>query len=741
MVLQIPGVKGPNVSFATQTKIGAAQIKFRKPCSTLRGWLKGSAAFAAAGVAILLLFGSGCGGGSSSSSSITLSGTVYQGAVSAATVIAFAVNTRTGLNGAPLGAATTAGDGSFVLILRPAYPAPIRLTASGGSFLSEMNGATIGTPGSISALIASPATSFSGISINPLSEFVSSLTIGNLTVPGTTFGAAQSSAISKIELLYGLAADPATILPDYIASGVGTSAGNMGLALGALINEDQYLCPAAPGALVTALSADIEDGVFDGARFGTAIPYCGGALSAIAGTAQFEDALSGLPQLSLIPTAFAFGGTGNILTANGVANVALDGTMVYPLTPLATINSGLSFAAPPTVNQFANPQSALMNSARQNAAAVRLESGEVLIAGGLEGMTETLATSELYLPTGNLFANPQSATMKAARSFATGTLLPNGNVLIAGGTTTLPHALSTSELYIAADNCFAGQAATPCASIPAPPLMNQARQLATANRLPNGKILIAGGNDGSGNLRTCELYDPANNCFAGNAEPQCALARPLMNSPRDAAASVLLPNGKVLIAGGLRTSDAVASTELYNPALNCFAGVAGTPCEAETSPAMNVARLLASAVLLPNNQVLIAGGFNVTDGILSSTELYDPMNNCFAGNAGTPCAGLTRPTMQTARESATITLLPNGNVLIAGGIGNGGGSLASTELYDTQNNCFAGNPGTPCSGELAPAMTAARANASAALLTNGKVLIAGGSQETNTLSSTDLYTP
>ena len=45
-------------------------------------------------------------------------------------------------------------------------------------------------------------------------------------------------------------------------------------------------------------------------------------------------AMSGLNQLDTVTRAFAFGGTGNILTANGVADVALDGSEVYPSSPL-----------------------------------------------------------------------------------------------------------------------------------------------------------------------------------------------------------------------------------------------------------------------------------------------------------------------------------------------------------------------------------------------------------------------
>ena len=432
---------------------------------------------------------------------------------------------------------------------------------------------------------------------------------------------------------------------------------------------------------------------------GASISYCGSALSALAGITQFQDALSGLQQLASVTQAFDFGGTGNILTINGVANVALDGTQVYPLAPPAAIDAAISNAAPSSVNQFANPQTAAMNAERQNAVGTRLTNGMVLIAGGLNP-AGILSSTDLYNPNTNSFANPQSATMSSARAYATATLLPNGNVLIMGGSAKLPSALSSSDLYIAKLNCFAGEKGTPCAVQAPPPAVNEGRDLATANLLPNGKVLIAGGNDGFGNINSCDLYDPVKNCFAGNAGTACAAQKqPFMNRARDVATATLLPNGKVLVAGGFSVADATNTTELYDTANNCFAGVPGTPCQTQSAPSMKVARFLASAVLLPNGKVLIAGGFNVADGVLATAELYDPANNCFAGNPGTRCAGQTTPSMNVARQAASITLLPNGKVLIAGG-SDTTKSLSSTELYDPVNNCFAGNTGTACANRL-----------------------------------------
>ena len=190
-----------------------------------------------------------------------------------------------------------------------------------------------------------------------------------------------------------------------------------------------------------------------------------------------------------------------------------------------------------------------------------------------------------------------------------------------------------------------------------------------------------------------------------------------MNIARRSATATLLPNGKVLIAGGADINgDAFAGTELYDPASNSFA-TSGTAT-------MNVARYRATATLLSNNKVLIAGGEDSNGAALGSTELYDPITNSFAAS-GTA-------TMNIARGTATATLLPNGKVLIAGGFG-AIGDLASTELYDPASNSFA-TSGTPT-------MSSNRYGATATLLPNGLVLIAGGTDISGPVTSTDLYDP
>jgi N-acetylneuraminic acid mutarotase len=179
---------------------------------------------------------------------------------------------------------------------------------------------------------------------------------------------------------------------------------------------------------------------------------------------------------------------------------------------------------------------------------------------------------------------------------------------------------------------------------------------------------------------------------------------------RSGASAVLLDNGKVLVAGG--TTD--RTCELYDPASGTWSTTASLVLFSSQGQ---------TATLMNDGKVLVVGGFNAT--ALKTAQLYDPDTETWSlsGSIATP------------RFHHTATLLTDGKVLIAGGQDNNLRELASTELYD---------PATGSWTTVSP-LVKARGYHVATLLLDGKVLVAGGTIAAGgigkELASAELYDP
>jgi hypothetical protein len=210
----------------------------------------------------------------------------------------------------------------------------------------------------------------------------------------------------------------------------------------------------------------------------------------------------------------------------------------------------------------------------------------------------------------------------------------------------------------------------------------------TATLLPNGKVLVAGGYDGANYLNSCELYDPSSGTWSSTGS---------MASHRMAHTATLLPNGKVLVAGGYNGSYYESDCEIYDPSSGTWVG----------TYSMAFGREHHTATLLQNGKVLVAGGFGGGLGgqFWNTCEIYDPVFETWS----------TTNYMQNARDLHTATLLPDGKVLVTGGYSNGS-FFNGAELYDPVSETWS-NTGS---------MAHAREAHTATLLPDGKVLVTGG---------------
>ncbi len=344
-----------------------------------------------------------------------------------------------------------------------------------------------------------------------------------------------------------------------------------------------------------------------------------------------------------------------------------------------------------------------VSSARWGQTVTLLNNGKVLVVGG-SGSSGVLCEAELYDPATGTWTPTSSPN--AARMNHTATLLPNGKVMVAGGTDG-SSVLSSTELYDPTDGSWTTVDG-----------LNTARCYHTATLLGNGEVLVTGGEDISGNSSTkCELYDPATGYWTVSKGNHLLSARYMHTA-------TLLPDGRVLVAGGFSTPNTIlSSAELYTPG---GSGLLWLPASD-----MGAARDGHTATLLPNGTVLVAGGLG--PGVLNSSEYYTPDS----GEGTWTVTG----SLNQGRCASTAALLPNGTVLVTGGSIYEGvleESLSSAELYDPNNN---GGTWTT-TGSL----NNSRSHHTATLLANGQMLVVGGYEPTLfggpvPLSSTELYDP
>jgi WD40 repeat protein len=339
-----------------------------------------------------------------------------------------------------------------------------------------------------------------------------------------------------------------------------------------------------------------------------------------------------------------------------------------------------------------------MGLARSRHTATVLPDERVLVAGGLTGSLANLGTTraaELYDPVTGTWSF--TGTMTTARSRHTAILLPDGNVLVAGGRDG-NLATAAAELF---DVSVGVWTQTGHLNIP--------RDSHTATLLVDGRVLVTGGlsgGDGRDNPaeKTAEIYDPGTGAWT---------VADHMAHPRWGHTATLLADGTVLVAGGTSPAgDGVYTvrSELYDPLHDVWRNV----------DPMATPRGFHAAALLLDGRVLVAGGFTLPPNERHRTgtaELFQPVAEQWAPTGSMAVARGTGP--------HGATLLPDGRLLVAGG------GTRTAELYDPNSGTWS----------VTASMAELRSSHTVTLLTNGAVLVAGGETPAGIIATAEVFHP
>lgn len=407
-------------------------------------------------------------------------------------------------------------------------------------------------------------------------------------------------------------------------------------------------------------------------------------------------------------------------------------TLGLPIAALAVVGSlslaGYARAAAATTWSATAP----LPQARSSATATVLPDGQVLVLGGLDRLYVPQSSAYLYDPVKQRWT--QTAPMRVARAFHVAVLLQNGTVLVAGGETPgAPGSVSyteTAEVYNPATASWKGVAS-----------MHEPRGEFTGTLLQNGRVLVAGGvnvaaNTSGFNINSGEVYDPAANRWDWT---------PRMPVERSDYTATLLNNGNVLLASGYRgwrldpgpgkSSDPFAQAIIYN---------AGTGHWQATGD-LFIQRWLHTATKLADGTVLVAGGLpsTLTPGnpTTPDAEVYEP-------NVTDPATGamgrwVPVTPMPTGRADHQAVLLADGRVLVAGGTDTSGNLVTDSLVFNPAGDTWSDGG----------SMITGRGGFVAALLSSAPcgsvcddVLVAGGSNGPGLIShagtaTAELFTP
>jgi N-acetylneuraminic acid mutarotase len=359
-----------------------------------------------------------------------------------------------------------------------------------------------------------------------------------------------------------------------------------------------------------------------------------------------------------------------------------------------------------------------------------------LVVGGY-GDTGYLASAEVLNIDGNWIA---ASPLSTARYWHSATLLMNGDLLVTGGMNDSGPLVSTEKFSYDRGNWM-----------PTGPLGTPRRDF-TVTELPDGTILLVGGETTEGYTASVEHYDRGTNTWTPAAD---------LAIPRAKHTATLL-DWTLLVVGGVSVSGETASVEVFDILHN------------EWAPGNSLAtrRSDHTATIMADGRVLVAGGYNVDDGCLASAEIFDPEDgawtptgamhtararhratlilgffNFVVVTAGDDCAGgelrsverynphhrvwIPSRDLIRGRAGHSVTSLPSGKLLVAGGYSSVDGILDTLEEYDPELDEW----------QEVASLDTERQGHGASLLPDGRVLFAGGESDAGATTSVEVYDP
>jgi len=326
-----------------------------------------------------------------------------------------------------------------------------------------------------------------------------------------------------------------------------------------------------------------------------------------------------------------------------------------------------------------------LNQGRSRHTATLLTNGTVLIAGGYDG-SNTLVSAELFDPATGLWTLVNQ--MNGSREYHSAILMMDGRVLVAGGSGT--NAVSKkAEIFDPAGETWIVTGS-----------LNFNRAQHAASMLPNGMVLITGGSSAY-----AEQYDPASGTWTTNTVP--------MNFARTQHTATLLPGGRILVAGGDVSSQASRSAETYSSTNGFWTTKAVANAGVDCMTLLSDGRALATGGAWEFYVTNMYGQTKVFEG-LSNAQTYDFTTGVWTGISP----------MNLARYGHTMTLLPDGKVMVAGGYFHlTNGMFQTGKIYATNSELFDPVTGT---WSISGSLNYPRFGHTATLLPNGKVLVIGG---------------